>query len=297
MEIRHLKLVKSVAEEGSLTHAGKKLFLSQSALSHQLKELETILGTALFQRVNKKMLLTQAGVRVLKTATSVLLEIDKAKNDINRFVNGDGGSLRISTECYTCYHWLPPLLKSYHKDFPNVDVRIEAEGTRQPKQFLLDGKLDVAITSCLTEKEDNTNLQFFELFTDEMVLVVEKEHRFARMREVPPEELKHEHLICYTAPDELLDIFQRVLTPNNIKPKKVSKIQLTEAIVQMVKAGLGISVMARWAVKPQLKSQKLVAVPLANHALKRTWYAVTLKQNQPNYINCFIKHLLKHPIA
>ncbi len=92
MEIRHLKLVKAVAEEGSLTNAGKRLYLSQSALSHQLKELETMLGASLFQRVNKKMLLTQAGRRVLQTATSVLMEIDKTKNDIDRFVNGDGGT-------------------------------------------------------------------------------------------------------------------------------------------------------------------------------------------------------------
>ena len=193
--------------------------------------------------------------------------------------------------------WLPPHLKSYHKHFPNVDVRIVAEGTRQPKQFLLDGKLDIAIISCLTKRDDYGDFQFFELFTDDMALVVEKEHRFAEMTEIPPEELQHEHLICYTAPDELLDIFQRVLIPNNIKPKKVSKILLTEAIIEMVKAGLGISVMARWAVKPHLKSQKLVTVPLANHALERTWYAVTLKQNHPHYISCFIEHLLKHPIA
>ena len=97
---------------------------------------------------------------------------------------------------------------------------------------------------------------------------------------------------------DLLDIFKRVLIPAGVTPKKITKIQLTEAIIEMVKANLGITVMARWAVKPYLKSKKLVTVPVAHHALARTWYAATINErNQPRYIDCFIRHLLDHPIA
>ncbi len=89
-----------------------------------------------------------------------------------------------------------------------------------------------------------------------------------------------------------------MLIPAGVTPKKITKIQLTEAIIEMVKANLGITVMARWAVKPYLKSKKLVTVPVAQHALARTWYAVTINErNQPRYIECFIRHLLDHPIA
>ena len=136
MEIRHLKLVKTVAEEGNLTSAGKKLFLSQSALSHQLREIEDKFGTPIFQRVNKKMVLTQVGNRILRTADTILCELEKVENDVRRVVSGDAGILRVSTLCYTCYHWLPGLLKSYIKHYPNVDVRIIAEATRQPMDFM-----------------------------------------------------------------------------------------------------------------------------------------------------------------
>jgi len=101
MEIRHLKLVKTVAEEGNLTSAGKKLFLSQSALSHQLREIEDKFGTPIFQRVNKKMVLTQVGNRILRTADTILCELEKVENDVRSVVSGDAGILRISTECYT----------------------------------------------------------------------------------------------------------------------------------------------------------------------------------------------------
>ena len=298
MEIRHLKLVKTVAEEGSLTNAGKRLFLSQSALSHQLRELEDKFGTSLFQRINKRMVLTQAGSRILKTAESILSELDRTEQDLKQFVTGESGLIRLSTECYTCYHWLPHLLKSFHRPYPNVEVRIVAEATRQPQQFLREGKLDVAIVSCLSKRSHSTDFRFSELFTDELVVVVNSEHHLAAQKHIRPEDFAEENLICYTAPIEVLDIFQRVLIPSGITPKKTTKIQLTEAIVEMIKANLGISAMASWAIKPYLKSKRLVTIPVAQHALHRTWYAVTLnKAPQLRYIDCFIQHLIDHPIS
>ena len=298
MEIRHLKLVKTVAEEGSLTSAGRKLFLSQSALSHQLRELEEKFGTSLFQRINKKMILTQAGSRVLKTAQTVLSELEDTERDVKRFVDGESGLIRLSTECYTCYHWLPILLKSFHRPYPNVEVRIVAEGTRQPKQFLREGKLDVAIVSCLSKRNHSQDLTFHELFADEMVVVLNTEHRLAGQKSMKPADFAEEHLLCYTAPIEVLDIFQRVLIPAGIAPKKMTQIQLTEAIVEMVKANIGISVMARWAIKPYLKSKKLTTIPVEDHALDRTWYGATLnKAPRLRYIDCFLEHLIAHPIS
>ncbi|TDI79758.1 MAG: LysR family transcriptional regulator [Caldithrix sp.] len=298
MEIRHLKLVKMVAEEGNLTGAGKKLFLSQSALSHQLREIEDKFGTPIFQRVNKKMVLTQVGNRILRTADTILCELEKVENDIRSVVSGDAGILRISTECYTCYHWLPGLLKSYIKHYPDVDLHIIAEATRRPMDFLREGKLEVAIVSCLTKPKDRGQFRFTELFTDELVVVANSEHRFASQKTVSANDFAQEHLICYTASTDVLDIFQRVLIPAGVTPKKTTKIQLTEAIIEMVKANLGITVMARWAIRPHMRSKKLVMVPVANHALARTWYAVTINErNQPRYIECFTRHLLEHPIA
>lgn len=298
MEIRHLKLIKTVAEEGNLTNAGKKLFLTQSALSHQLKEMEEKFGAPLFQRIGKKMVLTQVGDRILHTARKVIDELEITEHEVKKMVSGEHGVLRISTECYTCYHWLPGLLKSYSRWFPKVDVQIITEATRQPMQFLLEGKLDLAIVSCLTKQEENNRFKFTELFIDEMVMVIPKKHRFIAQDYVYPEQLADEHLICYTAPTEFLDIFQRVLNPAGITPRKISKIQLTEAIIEMVRANIGITVMATWAIKPYLRSKQLETRPLANHALQRHWYAVTLNgKNTPRFIDCFVKHLQRHPFA
>src|SRR5262245_50180696 len=106
LETRHLKLIVAITEERSVTKAGERLCLTQSALSHQLRDIEEKLGTPLFTRVNKRMVLTPAGERLLRSARLVLDELQRTEAEIARLAAGDYGVLRISTECYTGYHWL-----------------------------------------------------------------------------------------------------------------------------------------------------------------------------------------------
>ncbi|HEX2401688.1 MAG TPA: LysR family transcriptional regulator, partial [Mycobacterium sp.] len=105
LEVRHLRLVSAVAELGSLTRAGDRLHLTQSALSHQLRDIESRLGAALFLRVGKRLVLTPAGERLLATARDVLDRLDRTEQDIHQMGKARAGMLRLTTECYTCYHW------------------------------------------------------------------------------------------------------------------------------------------------------------------------------------------------
>ena len=131
LEIRHLRLVAAVAGVGSLTRAGDRLHLTQSALSHQLRDIESRLGAALFLRVGKRLVLTRRraaarlGPRRPRTAGP-----DRARHP--RDGRDRAGGLRITTECYTCYHWLPPLLLRYRRTFPKVEVRIDVDATGPP---------------------------------------------------------------------------------------------------------------------------------------------------------------------
>src|SRR3982074_259483 len=132
LEVRHLQLVAAVADVGSLTRAGDRLHLPQSALSHQLRDIESRLGAALFLRVGKRLVLTPAGERLLASARDVLERLEQTARDPRHRGEDRAGVLRITTECYTCYHWLPPLLVRYRKRFPRVEVRIDVEATRHP---------------------------------------------------------------------------------------------------------------------------------------------------------------------
>jgi LysR family transcriptional regulator, regulator for metE and metH len=294
VEIRHLKLVEEVASQGSLTNAAKNLYLTQSALSHQLKEVEDKFGTPLFRRINKKMILTQAGERVLKSARIILDELERTEREIKTSLSGESGIIRMSTECYTCYHWLPPLLKTFNTKFPNVDIKIVSEATRYPDRFLLSGRLDLAIDSTLKK---GTPLKYRQLFTDELVAVIPSDHQLAAKTYFSAKDFLHENYITYTDVIEESTVFQKILIPAGVRPFRTTKILITEAIIEMVKAGLGITTLARWAAVPYLKTGELVAIPLTQKGLKRTWYAVTMKENNPpSYLNSFIQHLVDNPI-
>jgi LysR family transcriptional regulator for metE and metH len=295
LEVRHLRLVEAVAREGGLTKAANRLHVTQSALSHQLRDIEDKLGVPLFLRLNKKMLLTQAGERLLSSAPIVLEELKRTEEDISQIAMNREGLLRISTECYTCYHWLPPVLKPFTRDFPRVEVRIIAEATRRPIEALLDGRLDLAITSAPAR---NQKLLFKPLFKDEMVVIVNPHHPLAARPFVSARDFASEHLLVYALPKEELTIYQKILVPAGVAPKQLSRVELTEAIIEMVKAGLGIGVMARWAVRPHLEAGTLRAVPLTARGYHRRWSAAMIRnKSTPAYVSRFVELLASNPMV
>jgi LysR family transcriptional regulator, regulator for metE and metH len=289
LEIRHLQLLTAIHEAGTVTKAAGRLNLTQSAVSHQLRGIEDKLGITLFQRSGKKMLITPAGERLFDTASSVLAELKRAEQEL--FENGtpSDGVVRISTECYTCYHWLPTRLRQFRDEFPRVQVRIVAEATRRPLQALLDGKLDVAIVS---DHVRNARISYQPLFKDELVVIMSPANKLACNRFVRAEDFFDAHLIAYSVPREQLTVFQSVLQPAGVTPRSVSHVELTEAIVEMVKADLGVGVVARWAVEPHVRAGTLVALPLTKKGFRRDWSAATIRRrSNPDYLRRFLSLL------
>src|SRR6478672_1380750 len=291
LEVRHLQLVAAVADVGSLTRAGDQLHLTQSALSHQLRDIESRLGAALFLRVGKRLVLTPAGERLLASATDVLERLERAEHDIREMGRDRAGSLRITTECYTCYHWLPPLLLRYRRTFPRVEVRIDVEATHHPVEMLLAGKIDLGLMS--TPVRDR-RLVSRRVFDDELVLIASTEHRFAQQTRVRLAQMRDETLFVYPPKAESGPL-QHVLLPAGAAPARVEEVQLTEAITELVKAGLGVAILARWAVQPLIDAGTIVGHSLPARGMHRVWSAVMPKDlARTDYVNEFIDLLEKH---
>jgi len=293
LDLRHLRLVDAIASTGTLTSAAAVLNLTQSALSHQLRDIEERLGAALFSRETRRMALTPAGERLLSAARAVLEEIAGAERDIR---NGNGGQrveLRISTGCYTCYHWLPARLIELRRRLPDVDIEIVADYTRRPLEGLMDGKLDLAIVS---DPVRNNRLSTDPLFRDELVALVAADHPLANRSFVTAAELAGETLLVYNVPDERLSVITQLLRPARLKPKSLKRIELTEAMIEMTRAGLGIAILASWAAKPHLRDNRLRTLRLTKRGLPREWKAVTLKRDRRHpHIQEFIRILQQEP--
>ncbi len=289
MEIRHLKLIREVAETQSLTKAKDSLFLSQSALSHQLKEIETELGTPLFHRVNKKLIITGAGKMVLESAERVLDDIEMTELSIKKYVSGDTGTIRLATQCYTCYHWLPSLLIDFRKEFPKVEVEVMLDNSCDVEDQVLDGKIDLAI---ICEVSDRPKLKYHELFRDEVFALVPADHPWTKKKYVEAEDFATENVIIHSYPLESVSLFRNLLIPAGVSPKKVTQIQVTDAVIELVKAGMGIKVVAKWIIEPYLKDNSLAIVPVTKKGMHRRWYAITLDQEEnPQYLENFVHHL------
>lgn len=290
LEIRHLKLLMAVAEKGSVTEAGRRLHVTQSALSHQLRDAEEKLGTALFLRLGKKMVLTPAGEKLLESARKVLDELRGAETHIESLNGGSHGIVRVSTECYTCYHWLPPVLKKFHAKFPHVEVDIVLEATAHPITALLEGKLDLAVVSC---PPHNKSLRLTPTCEDEMMIVMGPQHRLATFEYVQPRDLAGETILCYP-PKEESTLCLKVLRPAGIVPERIVAIPLTESIVDMASAGMGVSLLARWAIGSYLQSGRVIARPLSKTGFRRQWYAATLRNRPtPPYLSEFVSLLTR----
>jgi LysR family transcriptional regulator for metE and metH len=290
MEIRHLRLVKAIVEEGSITKAIDKLYLTQSALSHQLKEAEYQLGTKIFLRLNKKMVLTQAGEKLYETANEVLDKLKDTEQEIKKLVFGESGEIRLSTECYSSYHWLPSVMKQFQLLYPNIELKLIMEATHYPLQKLLAGQLDIAITS---DPVKDDNIQYIELFQDEMVAVVSDVHPWTKKKFVVAEDFTTEHLLIHSLPLQTVTVHYYLLAPAGVSPKKITPLPLTEASLEMVKADMGIMVMAKWALQPYLKyNATLKSIKITRNGLKRKHFVATLanKRYAP-YFSHFIDFL------
>ncbi|SHH23156.1 LysR family transcriptional regulator [Flavobacterium johnsoniae] len=289
MEIRHLKLIKAIVEEGSITKAIDKLHLTQSALSHQLKEAEYQLGTPIFLRTNKKLVLTKAGEKIYELANEILNKLTETESQIKQMVFGEYGEIRISTECFSSYHWLPSVLKQFHLLYPNVELKIVTEATHIPLQKLLENTIDIAIVS---DTIKDHHIKYTELFQDEVVVVISENHPWADKKYVVAEDFVNEHLIIHSLPMETVTIYQYFLAPAKVAPKKITPLPLTEASLEMVKADMGIMSMAKWALQPHIKNNPIKAVKVGKNGLKRKHFIATrANETYPDYFQHFINFL------
>ena len=290
IEIRHFQLIQAIAEAGSVTKASQKLCLTQPSLSHQLKEIELRLGTRLFLRINKSMVITPEGKKILDAGKEILTRVSVLEQDI-KANTGRSRLLRITTQCYTCYHWLPLIMKKFQTQMPHTDIDIVTEAMSNPVDFLLRGQIDLAIVNSI---KATNGIRFEKLFDDEQVAIVPSKHSLAGRKFIQPADFAGEHLIVYKLDSGSDHFTQNVLASQGIQVGKVTRMQLTEARVELVKAGIGLTVMSRWLTRPFVRdSQAIKLLSIGKNGFYRTWYIATLdqKKNDPvvKHFSSFLK--------
>lgn len=270
LELRHLRTLTSLREAESLVEAAERLHLTQSALSHQLKDLEQRLGLALFVRKTRPVRFTSAGLRLLRLADQVLPQLRQAERDLQRLAGGQAGRLHMAIECHSCFQWLMPTIDQFRTAWPEVEVDFASGYFFAPLPALARGDLDLVVTS---DPQVLPGISYVPLFTYEAMLAVSNQHPLAAKAFVEPADLASETLITYPVERERLDIFRQFLDPAGIEPLSVRTAELTVMMLQLVASGRGVSCLPNWALAEYSQRGYVSARRLGAEGLFGTLYA------------------------
>lgn len=268
--LRHLETLDAIREAGSLVEAAERLHVTQSALSHQLRDLEDRLGVSLLNRRTRPVRFTVAGERLLVLADQVLPLMRQGLRDIRSLATGQSGRLHLAIECHACFQWLMPALDRFREQWPQVELDLSAAFAFAPQPALLRGDLDMVISS---DPVEHDALLWVPLFSYELVLAVARDSALAPRAFVDAGALADETLITYPVERERLDIFTAFLDPAGVEPAQIRKTELTPMMIQLVAAGRGVAALPNWAISEYLQHGLIRSLPLGEKGIWRTLYA------------------------
>ena len=271
IELRHLRSLVAIAEAGTVSRAAERVFLTQSALSHQLKALESHYGAPMVRRHGQSVKLTEAGSRLVALARTVAGEIQAAERDLARLARRPAGALRIALECHTCFDWLMPIMDEFRKHWPEVETDLVSGFHPNPLGLLAADKADLVIGS---EHSPRRGVVHHPLFRFEILAVLPTDHRLRARRYLTPADFADEVLITYPVPENRIDLIRRVLKPAGVRPKRRTA-ELTIAILQLVASRRGVAALPNWGIKNYVDYEYVTARRIGRHGLWSDLYAAT----------------------
>ncbi len=273
VELKHYRLVREIIEHKTVSAAAQRLLLSQSAASRQLSDLEYAVGSPVFSRINKKMVPTTIGRLLGELATDIQKQIDKTKETIDEMYSGLGGKLRFGSLCNHSYGWLSDFILFIQKEYPNFSFSFYNVSDLSE---LIDSKVDFVISS-MPDVDDR--IVSSKLFSDEMVVVVSNEHEIACREYIDIEELLNENMFIYYR--ETSQVYGYYMTQMEFFFKRrLSRAPHLEAALSMVRAGMGVTFMPRWAL--QKDEPNITGVRLLRDGYPLTWSVLYLPSILPN---------------
>lgn len=293
IEIRHLKSLKAIAETSKLGLAAERVFLTQSALSHQIRALETHYEIKLFKRNAQGLRFTPAGQRLLDLAHELLPLIEKSERDLIRLKSDQSGELRIVLECHTCFDWLTPVMDAFRRAWPEVEIDLVAGFHSDPWHLLREGKADIVIGGLPEKVRD---LLHQPLFKFEIMAVLPPDHSKRNKARFLAEDFSNETLITYPVPEERIDIIRNVLKPANIVFERRAA-ELTVAIMQLVASRRGVAALPSWGIQSYVDHEYVIAKPIGTKGLWSELYATGMQDMMAKHYAQDLLRIIKEVCA
>ncbi|MEF1186424.1 HTH-type transcriptional regulator MetR, partial [Vibrio sinaloensis] len=282
--LKHLKTLTTLRDTGSLTATATALHLTQSALSHQLKDLEARIGGALFLRKTRPVKFTSEGEILLRLADDVLPRLAKAENELASLKEDVNGRLHMAIECHSCFQWLMPALREYQVAWPSVTLDFSSGFGFEPLPALIGGELDLVITSDIAPRSE---VHYEPLFDFEMRLVTATTHPLASRARIEPQDLADQTMLSYPVQKSRLDVVKHFLQPAGIEPARWKQSDNTLMLIQMVSAGLGVAALPNWAISEFSRQGLITSIPLGEGLWRRLFAATRHADKDKRYLQAF----------
>jgi LysR family transcriptional regulator for metE and metH len=286
IERSHLRIIQALAEHGSLTAAANALFVTQPALSHQMRYLEQKLEVSLWERQGRKLRLTQAGELLLKVAGQLLPVLEQTENTLKAYADGKQGILRLGVECHPCYEWLKGVLADYLVMMPKMDVDIVHKFQFSGLQGLLNYHIDLLVTP---DKVNQQGVVYAPLFDYELVLLVAQAHPLAKKPFIEAETLSGELLLTFPVPHERLDIYTQFLMPAGISPRHKAMASL-DIMIQMAALNRGVTILPDWLARQYMETLPVTTLRLGKKGVMKTLFAAMREGEETvPYMHSFVE--------
>lgn len=285
MTLRHFEILRAVAETGNFTRAAERLYITQSAVSHAIRELEEKAGTALFDRLSKSVQLTKSGRLLLEEITPILSSCEALDERIRCLEQQ--APLHIVSSITIAAFWLPKILNAFQKDWPDLRVNVDVVSAANAIDILRNGNADIA----LIEGAPPQGPFKCTLFAAYPLLVVCAPDYLITRKELTLQEFCSEKLLLREKGSAIRDTLDSVLylAGHTAQPAWTSVNSL--ALIEAAKAGLGITILPDVLVSEPLAQGKLITLPVQDLLLRNEMYAV---HHRDKYLTTPLRTLLSH---
>ncbi|HLL90931.1 MAG TPA: LysR family transcriptional regulator [Tepidisphaeraceae bacterium] len=278
-DVHQLQVFAAVAENLSFTRAAEALFLTQSAVSHQIAGLEEALGAELFVRQPRGVALTPAGQVLLDRSRRIFAAFEEARIAVRTAARPDQGTLRIGASASACQFIIPEALREFRESFPGYAMSITPGDSPVVSERLAEGAIDLGL---MIRPQQRTKLTFHPLFADQLGFVVSPLHPWAKAGRVDRKALGEQRLVLYSHVSATFRLVERYFVRAGVSLKDYTELGSMEAIKELVKIGLGVSVMARWVVAQQVADRTLVWLPAPGGQMRREWVIAMAAGRRPS---------------
>jgi DNA-binding transcriptional LysR family regulator len=287
MDLRQLEILQAIAETGSFTACGRKLHVSQSAISRQILLLEEELGEPLFLRVGRQVRMTAAAESLVQLGQRVFQDVKETVGKITDRTGDMRGTLRLTGGMTVCLYVFPPLLKHLRRVHPHLDMRLTVATAGRSVEEIRGGRIDVGLLTLPVEESD---LVTVPALREELLLMTTAKHPLARRRVVTPQDLAAQPFVLFEAGSATRRVIDNFFASQDIRPTVVMDTENVEIIKAMVRTGLGISIVPYQAVAREVRAGQLFCTRIDGHPLFRETGWVYARANRtPRMITELLK--------